>query len=118
MADTKGFTKAKSQANTSRIKASRQVLIASQNISVGAILPTDAKAEKMRDMLARVLDVTHNWPIRMSSGKMPAPIVANGFLVIALPVGGHVIQNSVTSKGGQNFIVDNVAVIPVTSEEK
>ncbi len=48
----------------------------------------------------------------------PAPLIANGHIIIALPDGGHVIKNAITSEGGQNFMVDGMLVIPVTSEAK
>jgi hypothetical protein len=123
MADTNGSTKAKLKAVTSRTKPSRQNLNAAQSIKDGAKLPTDARErEKMIDMLARLIDVTHNWPCKTRNRKgdlvMPAPMIANGHVILAFPTGGHVIKNTVTSKGGQNFEVDSVAVIPVTSEAK
>ena len=119
MADTKEFIKAKSKVITSATTASRHPSIAPQNIPAGAKLPTHEKdAQKIADLLARLIDVTHNWPCRTANGKMPAPLIANGHVIIALPDGGHVIKNAVTSEGGQNFMVDGMLVIPVTSEEK
>lgn len=120
MEEQKESTKAKLKVVTSRTEASRQASIAEQSTGDGAKLRTEAKAEaeKMRNMLARMIDVTHNWACKLPSGKMPAPHIANGFIIFAFPVGCHVIQNAVTSTGGQNFIVDNEPVIPVTSEDK
>lgn len=116
---TNEYTKAKSKLVTSTTKASRHPLSAKPNTPNGVPLPTAEKdAEKMRDMLARLIDVTHNWPCKTANGRMPLPIVANGYLILAFPAGGHVIQNAVTSTDGQNFSVDGVLVIPVTSEAK
>lgn len=117
MADTKESTKARSRAVTSREKASRQSYHAELSISDGVILPTDEKAEKTIEMLARLLDVTHNWIHRMPDGGMPLPLTKDDFIILAFPTGGHVIKNAVTSDGRQNFTVDGVSVIPVTSEK-
>ena len=119
MADTKEFTKAKLKAVTSATTASRHPSIAPQNTADGAKLPTHERdAQKIADLLARLIDVTHNWPCKTANGKMPAPLIANGHIIIALPDGGHVIKNAITSEGGQNFMVDGMLVIPVTSEAK
>lgn len=123
MEDTKGSTKAKSKVVTSPTKASRQALNASQSTADGAKPPTDERekeAEKIRDLLARVIDIYHNYPCRMKDGGMPKPHISTefGFLFLAFPLGGHVIENAVTSEGAQNFLVDGGYVIPVTSEEK
>ena len=121
MADTKEFTKAKSKAVTSHIKPSRQNLNAAQNTGDGVKPLMEANAvtsEKIRDLLARMKDVTHTWPCRLPSGKMPAPFTSTEFILFAFPLGGHVIKNAVTSDGSQNFEVDGVLVIPVTSEAK
>jgi hypothetical protein len=123
MADTNGYTKAKLKVVTSPIKPSRQNLNASRSTKDGVKPPTAVKdvtqeAEKMRDLLARMKDVTHNWPSRLPSGKMPLPLISNNHIIFAFPLGGHVIKNTVTSDGSQNFEVDGVSVIPVTSEEK
>lgn len=119
MADTKGFTKEKSRAVTSRTNPSRQPLNVKQSMTDGEKLPMDARdAEKMRDLLARIIDVTHNWPCKLPSGKMPLPLISNGHIIIAFPFRGHVIKNTVTSEGKQNFSVDGEDVIPVTSSGK
>jgi len=123
MVDTSVFTKAKYPQGTSFTEASRQKSNVKRNTTVGARLPTEAKdvtkeAEKMRDLLARLKDVTHNWPSRLASGKMPKPLISNDFIIFAFPLGGHVIENTVTSDGSQNFRVDGELVIPVTSEAK
>ena len=123
MEDTNVSTKAKSQTVTSRTKASHPPLNVLQNTPVGVLPPTEAKdvtkeAEKMRDLLARLKDVTHNWPSRLTSGKMPKPLISSDFIIFAFPLGGHVIENAVTSEGAQNFLVDGVSVIPVTSKQE
>jgi len=119
MADTKEFTKAKLKVVTSATTASRHPSIAMQNTADGAKPPTHERdAQKIADLLARLIDVTHNWPCKTANGKMPAPLIANGHIIIALPDGGHVIKNAITSEGGQNFMVDGMLVIPVTSEAK
>ncbi len=119
MADTKESIKAKSKVITSATTASRHPSIAPQNTADGAKHPTHERdAQKIADLLARLIDVTHNWPCKTANGKMPAPLIANGHIIIALPDGGHVIKNAITSEGGQNFMVDGTLVIPITSEAK
>jgi hypothetical protein len=119
MADTNESTKAKSAEVTSVTKASRQNSNVPLSTSDGNKRPTDARAEaaKISELLARMKDVTHTWPCRLLSGKMPAPLIRKGYIVFAFPLGGHVIENSVTSEGKQNFTVDGTPVIPVTSTE-
>lgn len=124
MADTNESTKVKSKAVTSHITASRQNSNPSLNTPDGASLPTEAKAvtskeqeaEKIRDQLARLLDVIHNWPCKETDGKMVEPLIYNNYIYFAFAVNGHVIKNSVTSDNKQDFIVDGITVIPVTSE--
>ena len=119
MEGTNESTKVKSKGVTSRTGASRQALNAPLNTPVGVKPPTDAKAvtsEKMRDLLARMKDITHTWPIRGMNGTMPAAFISNKFIYFAFPVDGHVVRNAVTSDGAQNFEVDGVLVIPVTSK--
>jgi hypothetical protein len=127
MADINEFTKAKSKTDTSHTSASRQTLNAPLNIPAGVKPPMDVKAvtsEKMRDLLARMKDVTHTWPIKLPDGTtgelkaMPAPFISNRFIIFAFPIDGHVVKNAVTSDGSQNFEVDGVLVITVTSDEK
>ena len=119
MADIKEYTKERLKPVTSGTKRLRQNSNAAQNTADGAKLPTDANAvtsEKIRDLLARLKDVTHSWPCRLPQGKMPAPFISSDFILFAFPLGGHVIQNAVTSNGEQNFNVDGILVIPVTSD--
>lgn len=117
MEDTKEFTKAKSKPVTSHTKASRQGLNVRQNTPAGVKLPTEERAEKLREILARLKDVTHSWSTALDV-TIPAPFISNNYVFFALPLNGHVIKNAVTSDGKQNFEVDGVLVIPVTSEEK
>lgn len=117
MDDTNVSTKAKSKAVTSPTKASRPNSNAPQNTRAGNKPPT-GESEKIIELLARMKDVTHNWPCRLKSGKMPAPLITPDYMVFAFPVGRHVIKNAVTSDGKQNFSVDGALVIPVTSDEK
>jgi len=117
MEDTKGSTKAKSKAVTSAIKPSRQGSNQPQNTPDGVKLPTDEKAEKMRDLLARLKDVTHSWSLNLDV-TMPAPYISTNYIYFAFPLNGHVIENAVTSEGAQNWKVDGELVIPVTSEAK
>jgi hypothetical protein len=123
MADTSVSTKAKSQAVTSRTKASRQPSNAPQSTKGGVkpLMEASAEAEKIRDLLSRMIDVTHNWPCKKTNEKgelvMPLPMIANGHVILAFPDGGHVIKNAVTSDGRQNFMVNGILVIPVTSEK-
>ena len=124
MADTNEFTKEKSKMVTSPISRSRLNSNPPQNMPDGKKLPTAkkavtspeflAEAEKIRDLLARMKDVTHGWPCKLPSGRMPAPLISTNydFVIFAFPKGGHVIQNSVTSDGKQNFLVDGIPVIP------
>lgn len=117
MEDTKESTKAKSKPVTSPTKASRQNSNAPQNTPVGVKRPMDAKAEaeKLREILARLKDVTHSWSLTLGV-TMPAPFISTNHIIFAFPLSGHVIKNAVTSDGKQNFEVDGVLVIPVTSE--
>ena len=125
MEDIKESTKAKSQTGTSATKASRQSLSPSQNTAGGVKLPTGEKAEKeaekIRDLLAKMKDVTHSWPCKLPdvTGELTAmhtPFISTEYIFFAFPLKGHVIKNAVTSDKKQNFLVDGVLVIPVTSE--
>jgi hypothetical protein len=128
MEDTKEFTKEKLKAVTSDIKASRQTSPASVNMNAGQTSVTSdakfqAEAEKLRDALAIAKDLLNQWACRLPNGAMPKPYISTkfGMLVIALPLGGHVIDNIVTSDGKHDFAVDGISVIPdvtVTSNEK
>jgi hypothetical protein len=58
----------------------------------------------------------------MPNDEMPKPHIAFGVLMIALPIGRHVIENiTVTSADGRpihDFDVDGIPVMPpVTSDE-
>jgi len=115
MAEQKGSTKAKSTVVTSHITTSRHPSTASQNTQDGEKLPMEAKErEEILNQLARMIDVMHNWPMKID-GKMPKPYIAGDHVFFAFPIGGHVIHNAVTSEGTINFFVDGV---PVTSEAK
>ena len=127
MEDLNVFTEAKSKAVTSPTKASRQSLSVPKPTPDGVERHTDAKdvmasrqkeTEKMLDVLAVIKDVMNNWPCRMKNGGMPKPYISSrfGVLTIAFPTGDHVIENAVTSDGKHSFTVDDVPVIPVTSE--
>ncbi len=121
MEDIKEFTEAKSKPVTSHTKRSRQASNAGQSTKDGAERLTAQKAvtsEKIVELLARMKDVTHTWPIKQEDGKMPAPFISNRFIIFAFPIDGHVIKNTFTSEGTQNFEVDGILVIPVTSEVK
>ena len=111
MEDRKESTKARSKAVTSATKASRQPLSVPQSTQDGSKLPTEERAEKIRETLARLMDVTNSWPCKIE-GKMPVPFISNDYIVFAFPKGGHVIKNLVTSEGKQNFSVDDVTVLP------
>jgi hypothetical protein len=115
MDDTNVSTKAKSKAVTSPTKKSRQGLTQPQNTPVGVKPPTEERAETIRDLLARLKDVTHSWSLALDM-TMPLPYISTNYVFIAFPTGGHVIKNAVTSDGKQNFLVDGEPVIPVTSE--
>lgn len=117
MDDTNEFIKAKSKPVTSPTKASRQASNLPVSMPDGVKRPTAARAEAeiLRDLLSRMLDVTNSWATKLDV-TIPAPFISNNYAFFAFPVIGHVIQNSVTSDGGQNFVVDGEPVIPVTSE--
>lgn len=119
MEDINEFTKAKSKAVTSPTKTSRRPLNVQQNTKSGAKPHMDAKAEaeKVKEILARLKDVTHSWSLTLDV-TMPAPFISTNHIIFAFPLAGHVIKNAVTSDGKQNFEVDGELVIPVTSEEK
>lgn len=75
-----------------------------------------SETQSMLDALAMLKDVTNTWPITLDDGKQAEPFVSpKGFLVIALPVGGHVIENVVTSDDKHDYSVDGERIIPVTS---
>ena len=125
MEDIKESTKAKSQTGTSATKASRQSLSPSQNTAGGVKLPTGEKAEKeaekIRDLLAKMKDVTHSWPCKLPgvTGEltaMPTPFISTEYIFFAFPLKAHVIKHAVTSDKKPTFLVDGVLVIPVTSE--
>lgn len=67
----------------------------------------------MRDALAIAKDLLNQWTCRMPNGEMPKPYISTrfGVLVIALPTGGHVIENIVTSEGKHDFDVDGIPVM-------
>lgn len=67
----------------------------------------------MRDALAIAKDLLNQWICRMPNGEMPKPYISTrfGVLVLALPLGGHVIENIVTSEGKHDFDVDGVPVM-------
>jgi hypothetical protein len=117
MDDTKGSIKGKLNPVTSPTKASRQPLSQAENTPDGVKLPTDEKAEIIRDLLSRLLDVTNSWKTKLDV-TIPAPFISSEYIFFAFPLVGHVTENSVTSSGGQNFIVDKLPVIPVTSEDE
>lgn len=123
MEDTKESTKEKSLTVTSPIKASRQTSRVPANMKDGQKAVTSPakfqeEAEKMRDALAIAKDLLNQWACRMPNGEMPKPYISTkfGVLVIALPTGGHVIDNIVTSDGKHDFDVDGVPVMSVTSD--
>ena len=121
MEGTKESTKVKSKAVTSLTRQSRQTSNVPLSTNRGVEPPMEARvvtskeSEKIIELLARLKDVTHSWPCKMK-GQMPVPFISNEYIIFAFPKGGHVIENSVTSEGKQNFLVDGVPVIPVTSE--
>jgi hypothetical protein len=135
MEDTNVFTEEKSKVVTSPIKASRQSSLAPHSTKDGQKSVTSASAkfqketEQIKDALAIAKDLLNQWPCRMSNGEMPQPLIStSGVVVIALPMAGHVIVNTVTSDGKHDFIVDGSPIVPdvtetdvtefVTSEEK
>lgn len=118
MAGTNGSTKAKLKAVTSPIKASRQLSPVNHNTSDGQESVTSVSAELVADALAKVLDLMDTWPCKIDGKTMPKPFIAAGHVFIALPSGGHVIENTVTSNGKHMFSVNGTPVIPVTSESE
>lgn len=128
MDDAKESTKEKSQAVTSPTNASRQSSPVQANMKDGQNPVTSPvkfqeEAEKLRDALAIAKDLLNQWVCRMPNGEMPKPYISTryGVLVIALPTGGHVIDNIVTSDGKHDFDVDGIPVmssdVTVTSNE-
>lgn len=114
MADTRESTGAKLKGVTSPTAASRQPSTVKMNTSDGVKLPMDERDEIIT-VLARLLDVMNSWPCKID-GKLPRPFVTSGHVMFALPKSDHVIKNTITSEGGMNFSVDDVMVIPVTSD--
>lgn len=118
MEDIKEFTKGKSKGITSTTTVSRQTLNPSQNIPAGAKLPTPekdvtAEAEKIADLLARIQDVMNSWQ-KATKLEIPKPLISTNHVIVALPLNGQVIDNSVTSEGKHRFTVNGK---PITSEE-
>ena len=109
MADTNGSTKAKLKGVTSSIKTSRHPSIAPTNMGDGVKPPTEER-DAVIMQLARLLDVMNSWPCK-EGGKMPKPLIGPRHVIVAFPLGGHVIENGVTSEGKMNFLVDDVTVI-------
>jgi hypothetical protein len=74
--------------------------------------------EKMLDALAMLKDAMNLYPCKMANGQTPAPKLFNefGVLLIAFPVGGHVIDLVVMADGKMDFKVDDVTIIPVMAE--
>lgn len=126
MDDTSVSTKEKSRAVTSPTKASRQTSNQPPNTPDSAKPLTEEKAEmsekvareaeKLRDLLSRLLDINNSWSKTLDV-TMPEAFISTNFVFFAFPTGGHVIKETVTPEGKQNFMVDDVTVIPVTSEE-
>jgi hypothetical protein len=123
MEDTSVFTEAKSKVVTSPTKASRQSSHALHSTKDGQKSVTSASAkfqketEQIKDALSVAKDLLNQWPCRMPDGKMPQPLISNsGVIVIALPMAGHVIVNTVTSDGKHDFIVDGQPIIPDVTE--
>lgn len=73
-----------------------------------------AEREKMLDALAILKDAMNTYPCKMSNGKTPAPqlFTKYGVLLVAFPVGGHVIETIVMADGEMDFRVDDVTIIP------
>jgi len=114
MEDTKEFTKAKLRGVTSSIKTSRHPSIAPTSTGDGVKPPTDER-DAVIMQLARLLDVMNSWPCKETDAegkkKMPKPLIGPRHVIVAFPLGGHVIENGVTSEGKMNFSVDDVTVI-------
>lgn len=76
--------------------------------------------EKILDALAMLKDAMNIYPCKMPNGQTPAPrlFIEFGVLLIAFPLGGHVIETVVMADGKTDFRVDDVTIIPVMSVEK
>jgi hypothetical protein len=74
--------------------------------------------EKMLDALAMLKDAMNLYPCKMPNGQTPAPRLFNefGVLLVAFPVGGHVIDIVVMADGKTDFKVDDMTIIPVMAE--
>lgn len=133
MEDTNVFTEEKSKAVTSPISVTSAKSRVQHSTKDGQKSVTSAsvkfqkEAEQIKDALSIAKDLLDKWPCRMPNGEMPEPHISSrfGVLMIALPMSGHVIVNTVTSDGKHDFIVDGEPIIPdvtadvtVTSEEK
>lgn len=73
-----------------------------------------AESRKMVEQAARLLDVIRSWSLIFGDETTTEPLIFSDYLIIALPLRGHVLENAVTSEGKQNFIVDGT---PVLEEE-
>lgn len=78
-----------------------------------------AERERMLDALAILKDAMNAYPCRMPNGKTPAPqlFTKYGVLLVAFPIGGHVIETVVMPDGKTDFKVDDVTIIPVMAEK-
>lgn len=121
MADTSVFTEEKSRAVTSptSVTSAKSPVRRSTKDGQRSVTSANAESEKIKDALAIAKDLLDKWPCRMPNGEMPLPHISSkfGVLMIALPMNGHVIENTVTSDGKHDFMVDGDPIIPdVTSD--
>ncbi len=114
MVDTKEYTKAKLKGVTSNIKTSRRPSIVPTSTGDGVKPPMEER-DAVIMQLARLLDVMNSWPCQETDAegkkKMPKPLIGPRHVIVAFPLGGHVIENGVTSEEKMNFVVDDVTVI-------
>lgn len=115
MDDINESTEARLKMVTSSTKATLVPSLPSQSTKGSAKPSTGEKAEKeTEEMLyqaSRLLDLIRSWSLIHGETTAPVPLIYNDHIIIALPLGGHVMENSLTSDGKQNFTVDGKPVL-------
>lgn len=115
MDDINESTEERLKMVTSSTKVTLVPSLPSQSTKGSAKLHTGEKAEKeTEEMLyqaSRLLDLIRSWSLIHGETTAVEPLIFNDHLVIAFPLGGHVVKNSLTSDGKQNFTVDGKPVL-------
>lgn len=115
MEDTNESIEERLKTVTSSTKATLVPSLPSQNTKGSVKRSTGEKAEKeTEEMLlqaARLLDLIRSWSLIHGETTAPVPLIFNDHIIVAFPLSGHVMENSLTSDGKQNFTVDGKPVL-------